>query len=231
MYKISLPIRVPVSKKSYFALNLNVYRNAHYITLNNAKVAFKEMIFPFLGSIPDMKNCSLEYVLYPKTNRLCDVSNVCSIVDKFFCDALVEAGKIEDDNYTFIKSVTYRFGSVDKDNPRVDVYINSIEPKENDEMQITIIEHEIKDAIKLYLKQNIGLSDDKTIEVEFSTTRGEKGTTATIDILPASAVCNTPIKKEEPVAMTEEVTVDVEQPITHKKPKGLFSSMTKPVNN
>lgn len=233
MYKISLPIRIPVSKKSYFALNLNVYRNAHYITLNNAKVAFKEMITPFLAQIPHMESCSLEYILYPKTNRLCDVSNICTVVDKFFSDALVETGHIPDDNYTYIKSITYRFGSVDKDNPRVDVIIRPEEPNKENDMQITIIESEIKEAINLYLQKQIGLSKDKRIAVEFAATRGSDGMKAFIDIIEASTEpAEMPIASEpvsQNMAMSE-VTDSQEQHFDQPKPKSLFSKMTKPVN-
>ena len=45
-------------------------------------------------------------------------------IDKFFCDALVSEKKLEDDNYTFLTSVQYQFGSIDKENPRVTVSLN-----------------------------------------------------------------------------------------------------------
>lgn len=125
MWTIQLPLKVPVSLKRDFYLNLNVYRNADFHTLNRAKVVFGEMVRPLLVGLPDMKQCALEYTLFPSTRRLCDVSNVCSIVDKFFSDTLVDAGKIEDDNYTVVPEVYYHFGAIDKDNPRVDVTIHS----------------------------------------------------------------------------------------------------------
>lgn len=184
MWIISVPLKVQISKKGYFALNLNVYRNAHYMTLNKAKVVFKELITPFLVQIPKLKCCSLEYVLYPKTNRLCDVSNVCSIVDKFFSDAFVESGHLEDDNYTFIKDIKYRFGAVDPENPRVDVIITTEEPvKGKNTMQIILVESEIKEAIKLYMQKTIGLAEGRNIAVEFVSTRGSDGLKANIDVL------------------------------------------------
>jgi len=57
---------------------------------------------------------------------MCDISNVLSIHDKFFCDALVELGKLPDDNYKYIPEVKYVFREVDKLNPRVDIYIDPI---------------------------------------------------------------------------------------------------------
>jgi len=62
--------------------------------------------------------------MYPQTKRLFDVGNVGSVVEKFFLDALVEFGKLEDDNYLFCPEVIYQFGSVDKLNPRIEVHIN-----------------------------------------------------------------------------------------------------------
>lgn len=123
MWTISLPLRVPISKKKFFSLNLNLYRNAHYQTLDRAKKNFHEIARELIRGIPHLEACSLEYVLYPATRQLCDVSNVCSIADKFFSDVLVSQGVILDDNYQVISSVDFRFGAVDKLNPRIDVTI------------------------------------------------------------------------------------------------------------
>lgn len=120
---IDLPISLRLGKKTYY-LNLNFYRNAHYQILNKMKVTFTEEIHDQISALPRFKKISLTYTLYPKTHRLCDVANVCSIVDKFFCDALVKNQKIKDDNYTFLNHIEYRFGEVDKDNPRVTVSIH-----------------------------------------------------------------------------------------------------------
>lgn len=251
MWIISVPLKVQISKKGYFALNLNVYRNAHYMTLNKAKVIFKELITPFLVQIPKLKCCSLEYVLYPKTNRLCDVSNVCSIVDKFFSDAFVEAGHLEDDNYTFIKDIKYRFGAVDPENPRVDVIITTEElVKGKNNMQIILVESEIKEAIKLYMQKNIGLSEDRDIAVEFVATRGSDGLKANIDVLNKTVVESTS-NKPDPAKSLEEIDQEMieeedtfrEEPekessseseqetsTTHSS-KSLFAGMKRPQNN
>ena len=254
MWIVSVPLKVQISKKGYFALNLNVYRNAHYMTLNKAKVVFKELITPFLIQIPKLKHCSLEYVLYPKTNRLCDVSNVCSIVDKFFSDAFVESGHLEDDNYTFIKDIKYRFGAVDPENPRVDVIITTEEPvKGKNNMQIILVESEIKEAIKLYMQKNIGLSEDRDIAVEFVATRGSDGLKANIDVLNKTVVKSTPIEPErmEPVKSLEEIDQKMveEEDTFREEPekegsseseqetstahsgKSLFAGMKRPQNN
>ena len=120
---VNLPLGIKIGRKNY-ALNLNIYRNTHFHLLNKMKVEFSGSISAELFSLPKYKWVNLTYTLYPKTNRLCDVANICSIVDKFFCDALVQAEKLEDDNYKFLNQITYKFGKVDKTNPRVEVKIN-----------------------------------------------------------------------------------------------------------
>lgn len=128
--QIDLPIGIKLGRKS-FSLNLNFYRNAHYQTLNKMKVEFSKVIEPELIKLPSFKSVDLTYTLYPRTKRLCDIANICSIVDKFFCDALVNLGKLPDDNYQYIKNIKYTFGEVDKDNPRVTVNISGEITNEN----------------------------------------------------------------------------------------------------
>ncbi len=128
-YSFSLPIVIARPRSRDLPLNLNEYRNAHYQTLNNMKIKFKEevsAIDEIKVLLPKLNRIELHYTLYPKTRRACDVANVLSIVDKFFSDALVELGKLEDDSYHFLPKVTYEFGCVDKDNPRADVTIKEI---------------------------------------------------------------------------------------------------------
>lgn len=125
-YSVTLPLSIAVSKKKSVYLNLNWYRNAHFFLLNESKILFKDFIWNQIKELPYFTQVKLEYVIYPKTKRLFDISNVGSIVDKYFCDAMTEADKWEDDNYTVVKEVTYKLGTVDKDNPRVEVFITSV---------------------------------------------------------------------------------------------------------
>ena len=123
---IDLPLSIKLGRKNY-ALNLNFYRNAHYQILNKLKVTFGSLVQEKIAQLPRYQSVSLTYTLFPRTHRLCDVSNICTVVDKFFCDALVNQGKLEDDNYNFVSNIQYRFGSIDKDNPRVTVTIEGKE--------------------------------------------------------------------------------------------------------
>ena len=120
---VSAPLSVPQTKKKKFIFNLNVYRNAHYLTLNTVKIRYKAAMEVQIVALPIFSKVKIIYTLYPKTKRLCDISNVLCIHDKFFCDALVSLKKLEDDNYLYLREVIYKMGRVDSDNPRVDIEI------------------------------------------------------------------------------------------------------------
>lgn len=125
MWTIELPYKVMLGKREPkpFYLNLNVYRNAHYHSLNNAKIGFAEIVAPRIAHLPAMDRARISYHLYPGSLRECDVANICCIVDKFFSDVLVTEGKLPDDNYKHLLGTANGFGAVDKSNPRVEAYI------------------------------------------------------------------------------------------------------------
>lgn len=126
MWVVSVPVKVMITKNKAFYLNLNQYRNAHHHTLDKAKKEFAEIVKPKLSSLPSLTRIRMSYILYPRTLQLCDVSNICSIVDKFFSDCLTTEHIIPDDNYNHVIMVAYGFGEVDKKNPRVEVIIESV---------------------------------------------------------------------------------------------------------
>lgn len=132
---ITFPRKTKDDKK--YMLNLNVYRNLNYIVNNQMKVAFADLLsrnpaecFVFKDHIavglPVDPPYRFTYTLFQETKRKTDVSNVCCVVDKFCCDALVSLGVLPDDNHNIIKEVVYRYGGVDKENPRVELEIDSI---------------------------------------------------------------------------------------------------------
>jgi len=123
-----LPLRVEVSKKKAWALNLNNYRNAHYQTLNKAKKVFSEMFRSHYGfsETAIIEKCELVYIIFPGSNRVVDLANIGSVVDKFASDCLVSFLYIRDDNRKVVKSVTYLDGGIDKDNPRVELWLITI---------------------------------------------------------------------------------------------------------
>lgn len=127
--KIILPLYIHTTKsetkKGKFILNLNNYRNTHFQKLNKAKVYYEELIIKMLPVVK-YKEVEIEYTYFAKTKRRMDVSNPCSIIDKFTCDALTKAGLWKDDDINTIKKVSYIWGGVDKDNPRCELTIKEI---------------------------------------------------------------------------------------------------------
>ena len=122
--EIDLPLEVYYSKKKKFILNLNNYRNAHYRVLSIAKKLYTDNLIPRLEGFDSFSEpVTLTYTYYARSNRRLDISNPCSIIDKFACDALVKAEILEDDSFNQIKAVVYKFGGVDKDNPRCELVI------------------------------------------------------------------------------------------------------------
>jgi acetylglutamate synthase len=89
---------------------------------NNLKKAMKQLVIDKELDF-NYNKFILRYRLYLPDNRLRDISNVCCIVDKYVCDALVENGNIPDDNYTYLETVIYELGGVDIDNPRCEVEV------------------------------------------------------------------------------------------------------------
>lgn len=132
--KIDLPLSVTLPRKKgngkKVILNINEYRNAYFRTLNDAKHLYVEIVRDALpidgGKWVDDPPYRFTYTLFPRDRRLCDVSNACSIVDKFAADALVKLRVIEDDNHQIIPVIIYQFGAVDKQRPRCELTIESI---------------------------------------------------------------------------------------------------------
>lgn len=110
------------SSAKRFALNLNQYRNLNFHILNQIKKQYKkEMHSQIVGmrSLCWPVKISYRYFL----RQRCDVGNVHSVVEKFFLDALVELGRIPDDNVQFVIGGNYTFAGFDRKNPRCEIEI------------------------------------------------------------------------------------------------------------
>jgi len=119
--KIILPRKTKTDRS--FILNLNTYRNTHFQILNQAKSLYKELMQAQIDALPCMSKIAVRFVMYPGSKRLTDTPNVCAIHDKFFMDALVESSKLPEDTYEHYVETGYKFGAIDKCNPRVDIEI------------------------------------------------------------------------------------------------------------
>ena len=120
---VLLPRKTKADKK--IILNLNQYRNLHYIISNESKKKYKEAIKSQIEGLVFAEPLKLHFKLFKGSARKSDRANVLSIHEKFFCDALTECGVIDDDNDEFIKETKYTSGEIDKENPRVEISIST----------------------------------------------------------------------------------------------------------
>ncbi len=124
-YRFTLPI-FGVAKKG--SITINWYRNAHYHQSNKAKIKFKSLIQEQLDLFDPIKGkIKIKYTFYAKRNNSPDLDNFVGVVKKFFQDALVESGLIEDDNINFIVASSEKYGGIDKDNPRIEAEVVHVE--------------------------------------------------------------------------------------------------------
>ena len=125
--RFTVPIRIPHGKKMY-SLNLNGYRNWHYVVSAKLKANFKEAV---KSSIQAAKTdcgitpASITYTLYLGTKRRSDVGNWCSVIQKFTEDCLVDQGVLVDDDYSNVRECRYVFGGIDPKDPRCEVEIKT----------------------------------------------------------------------------------------------------------
>lgn len=123
-YSIDAPLFVIKNKKGdRWWVNWNNINNSHHHQYNKCKHLFSEAVQPLLKDVGSAEEVALVFTFYPPSKRRYDLTNVCGAVDKFFCDALVTAGCIPDDDYKHVPDVRYLFGEVDKDNPRMQIEI------------------------------------------------------------------------------------------------------------
>lgn len=147
------------------------------------KVQFKKAISSQLTFPKLVEPVKISYVLYPPTHRELDISNVLCIVDKYLCDALVEAGLLEDDNFNHLPQVEFRFGAVDKENPRAEAFIQPLSKSSENSMQITINQTQIEKAILDFMHKRINIKEGTEVRIEMKATRGAEGFSANIEII------------------------------------------------
>ena len=108
-------------------LTMNNYRNWHFQTADTTKKLFKESVGPQILALPDLTllwgQIHLHYSMYPPSRQRRDLMNAVSVIDKYFSDALVEFGKLQDDDLDNIRSLSCKIETVDKANPRMEVVI------------------------------------------------------------------------------------------------------------
>jgi Holliday junction resolvase RusA-like endonuclease len=120
---VDLP-RVKTKDKRVY-LNMNSYRNLHYITNNNAKKAYLEAIREQIEGLAIQTPVNITYRVIKPSKRRLDKMNVVAVVSKYLLDALTEVGFWEDDNDEFVKEETIKPTVYDKGNGRVEIIIRS----------------------------------------------------------------------------------------------------------
>lgn len=131
--KIILPLSCFITRKTkpskIWRLNLNLYRNENYHTLNQAKHCYMEEVRNSV-LIARMQRHEMPeppfiftYTIFPPNKRAFDLGNILPIIGKFTEDALIELTLITDDNYRIIQAINYRYGGMDKGNPRCELEI------------------------------------------------------------------------------------------------------------
>lgn len=123
-FSVPIMLEVGVNTKKKYYLNLNGYRNWQFQLNNQLKKLFKITVADDIRKLSRVDGvCKVTYTIYYPTKRAFDIDNIGSVITKFTHDALVEFEILEDDNYNFVNEIVYKFGGVDKDNPRCDVVI------------------------------------------------------------------------------------------------------------
>lgn len=113
-----------VKKRKKYYLNLNNYRNRHFIVSNNLKILFKKQIQEQIQNIKPIKwQIELQFEYFARSKLVGDLENHCIVIQKFLQDTLVENWIIQEDTCYFISKVIYLYWGIDKDNPRVEAII------------------------------------------------------------------------------------------------------------
>ena len=114
------------SKDKRVYLNLNTYRNLHYLVNNQVKKAYLEAIREQVTGKVIVTPVEITYRVLKGSKRRLDKMNVISVVSKYLLDALTEIGCWTDDNDDFIKTETILPTEYDKENPRVEIIITTV---------------------------------------------------------------------------------------------------------
>lgn len=130
-FSVPIKLEVGVAKKKNYYLNLNGYRNWQFQLNNQLKKLFKITVAEDIRQLTPVDGvCKVTYTIYYPTKRAFDIDNIGSVITKFTHDALVEFGILEDDNYNFVSEIVFKYGGVDKENPRCDVVIEELKDEQ-----------------------------------------------------------------------------------------------------
>ncbi len=121
---IDLPRKTKKDRRVY--INMNSYRNLHYLVSNSVKREYKEALREQLDGVTIETPVDVTYQVFKGSKRRLDKMNVIAVTSKFLLDAITEYGCWEDDNDDYVKTETLLPTKYDKENPRVEVIITSV---------------------------------------------------------------------------------------------------------
>lgn len=126
--KLICPFRIKSGArgKKLYSINLNAYTNWHFQLKNQLKRNYAAIMKPQLEAIEIETPVKVVYKVYKPSKRRLDKMNVVSVTSKFLMDAISDHGCWEDDNDDFIKTEVIMPTSLDRDEPRIEVYIKTI---------------------------------------------------------------------------------------------------------
>lgn len=123
--KVISPIYLTIPRKTKkdktYSLNLNSYRNRQFHLNNDLKILYKKFIQEQIEWRVFKTPIGIAYTLYWKHKS--DLMNVICVVDKFFCDALIEYKCIPDDSVLDLIEIHCKVWGKDRINPRVEIEI------------------------------------------------------------------------------------------------------------
>jgi Holliday junction resolvase RusA-like endonuclease len=130
MIKVVCPLYVMLERKTKpdkkIFVNMNTYRNLHFQINNKVKIKYKESVKEQLKGVTIKTPVEITYKVYKARNNKLDKMNVVSVTSKYLLDAITELGCWTDDNDDFVKTETIMPTEVDREKPRVEVFIKSI---------------------------------------------------------------------------------------------------------
>lgn len=115
-------------------LSLNDLLNMYYKVRNNMKQYYNDIFMETIKAanypqFPD--KYEVAYVYYYR-NDASDLTNVCTVISKFFLDAAQKAGLVMEDNVKVCRKESFIVGDKDIINPRVEIYIRAITKDSNE---------------------------------------------------------------------------------------------------
>lgn len=173
-YSVRVPTYVPVSKRVHKPVNLNAYRNMHHFQLDTQKKNFEAEVKKLLRDKPLADKVWIHYTIFAASKRRLDTMNVGAIVDKYFCDVLVSAGKLPDDDHAHVILSSFSFGGVSNADGHAIATVNILS-KEKKPMRVLLDQEDIQAALEEHLKKlnlpgasgvELSVTDDGDIEAE-----------------------------------------------------------------